>query len=69
MFKRGTHAVNVKVGFYTQVIGLGDSPLDTTLQNLESPNGDTNYEIGALDNFWRSVENLQVNNKTVWAVS
>ena len=26
LFKRGTHAVNVKVGFYTQIIGLGDSP-------------------------------------------
>jgi len=69
MFKRGDHKVAVKVGFYTQIMGLGDSPTDSTLEWLECPNGDTNFAIGALDNFWRSVENLQVNNKIVWAVS
>jgi len=69
MFKRGHHSVEVNVGFYTQVLGLGDTPQDSTINLLTCPNGDTDFRIGALDNFWRSVENLQVNSKVVWAVS
>ena len=55
MFKPGSHACNVNVGFYTTVIGLGDSPTDTVLANLYSPDGCGN----ALCNFWRSVENVE----------
>ena len=69
MFKRGVHNVDVKVGFYTQILGIGDTPQDVTLKSLYSPNGDTDYRIGALDNFWRSVEGLQVNGKVTYAVS
>lgn len=61
--------MNVKVGFYTQVMGLGDTPQDVTLKSLYCPNGDTDFRIGALDNFWRSVESLQVNGKVTYAVS
>ena len=43
MFKRGQHDVRVKVGFYTQVLGLGDSPSDVTIADIYSPNGSTNY--------------------------
>lgn len=69
MFKRGNHNVNVKVGFYTQIMGLGDTPQDVTLASLFCPNGDTDFRIGALDNFWRSVEGVQVNGKVTYAVS
>lgn len=69
MFKRGNHHVNVRVGYYTQVMGLGESPKDTTLSNLHSPQGCNNPHNGALSSFWRSAENLQMNGQTTWAVS
>ena len=56
MFKPGNHACNVNVGYYTQVVGLGESPSDTVLANLYSPDGCGN----ALCNFWRGVENVEV---------
>lgn len=69
MFRAGTHATKVNVGFYTQVLGLGESPLNTTIANLTSPNGSKNHATGALCNFWRGAENLQINADMDWAVS
>lgn len=69
LFKPGYHHVNVRVGFYTQVMGLGDSPKDVTLSNLHSPDGSTDPHHGALCNFWRSAENVQMNGRTIWSVS
>jgi len=69
MFKPGNHHVSVKVGFYTQVLGLGDKPKDTTISGLFSPDGSSNPHHGALCNFWRSAENLQLNGKVTWSVS
>ena len=34
MFKKGNHHVNVRVGYYTQILGLGDKPTDVTLSSL-----------------------------------
>ena len=79
MFAPGTYSNNltVKIGFYTQVAGLGLSPEDTTLGNIRCQaewmkgiryDGAINYN--ALCNFWRSVENLTTTAKsTMWAVS
>lgn len=79
MFAPGTYSNNltVKIGFYTQVAGLGLSPEDTTLGNIRCQaewmkgiryDGEVNYS--ALCNFWRSVENLTTTaNSTMWAVS
>lgn len=39
LFKPGAHAVDVSVGYYTSVIGLGKSPTDTRIQNVNCPNG------------------------------
>jgi len=69
MLLGGVHNINIKVGFYTQVLGLGSVPQEVTLGTLYCPNGDTNFQIGALDNFWRAAENFQTNNKVTWAVS
>ena len=69
MFKPGTHNVNVRVGYYTQVVGLGETPKDTTLRGLDSPDGNSNPHNGALSNFWRAAENLQVNSHVRWSVS
>ncbi|MFI5494543.1 discoidin domain-containing protein [Actinoplanes sp. NPDC051859] len=71
-FEPGTyHGLNIQVGFYTSVLGLGQNPQDTRI------NGDITVDAGwfqgnATQNFWRSVENLAVypvNGANRWAVS
>jgi len=69
LFKPGTHNVNVNVGFYTSVIGLGISPAQTVLQGLRVENGDPSQSGGALCNFWRSAENVATRGDTMWSVS
>lgn len=85
LFKPGTYSTQVNVGFYTQVAGLGKLPTDTTLEPTTDSQGNkigglecgaywwpmTNGHVGynATLNFWRSAENLQVNNDVMWAVS
>ena len=79
LFKPGSYDVNVPVGYYTQVLGLGAAPSDVT---FTSPRGvyseEQDYTItGALDTFWRSAENFrtlasedwQVGKGMMWAVS
>lgn len=68
-FEPGVHNVNVDVGYYVTVHGLGRAPTDTTLNNLQCLNGSYNNGIGALDNFWRSAENVRVPKSMTWAVS
>jgi hypothetical protein len=56
-FKPGTYTVDVNVGFYTHVLGLGDSPDDVVI------NGHVTVDAQWLDgngtqNFWRAAENL-----------
>ncbi|WP_179815974.1 discoidin domain-containing protein [Allostreptomyces psammosilenae] len=72
LFKPGTYNnLNVNVGFYTSVAGLGLTPDATTF------NGDVTVDAGwfngnATQNFWRSVENLALNpvsGTNRWAVS
>jgi len=66
-FKPGTYNTSVKVGYYTQVAGLGQLPTETTISGLTSEAAlpDDNSTC----NFWRSAENLTVNSDTKWAVS
>lgn len=72
LFKPGSYSLNVEVGYYTTVHGLGHSPDDVTItggvQSL-APSTQGN----ALDNFWRGAENLAVRptnaNINAWAVS
>lgn len=63
----------MNVGFYTQALGLGRSPKDTQIYDLWCENGSYDYTVGALDNFWRGVENLYVQphygGPVTWAVS
>lgn len=64
--------LDVKVGYYTQVIGLGKKPTDTRIGKVECDArwlGDDPDNHNALCNFWRSVENLEVTGNTMWAVS
>jgi hypothetical protein len=65
LFKPGHYHLDVRVGYYTQVAGLGRSPDDVTItgavRTQDNPaTKPVNEGPGALDNFWRSAENLSV---------
>ena len=71
-FQPGTYnGLNIQVGFYTSVLGLGQNPQDVRI------NGDITVDAGwfngnATQNFWRSVENISlypVSGTDRWAVS
>ena len=70
LFKPGTYDVHARVGFYTQLSGLGLSPDDVTVGGLTA---DARWRNGnATLNFWRVAENMTVNPAggfTRWAVS
>ncbi len=79
MFKpSGTeYNVTTKVGFYTQVAGLGLVPDEVKIQQVQclaewmkGRKYDGNINYNALCNFWRSVENLSSDyGVSTWAVS
>jgi len=71
LFEPGAYTVDVPVGFYTQVIGLGRSPDDTAIAgNVHSDaaaQGDN-----ATTTFWRGVEGVHItppSGTLQWAVS
>ena len=73
MFKPGGYSeeIEVKIGFYMDVFGLGMLPTDTVLQNFNCPAtwlGDASNH-NATCNFWRGVSNLKINDSVMWAVS
>ncbi|MCH5157424.1 MAG: hypothetical protein J1G02_06095, partial [Clostridiales bacterium] len=60
--------LDVKVGYYTTVSGVGTTPNDVTVGSLYvSTNVLSNNNSTCT--FWRGVENLTVNSSTRWAVS
>ena len=71
LFKPGVYHVNLRVGFYTQVAGLGAVPDDVTIVGHVSV--DARWARGnATVNFWRSVENIKIvpdGGREQWAVS
>lgn len=71
LFKPGRYALDVNVGFYTQVAGLGALPGDVVINGHVHCEADWNRGM-ALVNFWREVENLSVrppDSQDRWAVS
>lgn len=71
LFKPGTYRLDLKIGYYTQVAGLGDSPEDVVIEgNIKSL---TTRHGNVLTNFWRAVENLTVvperDSAVIWGVS
>lgn len=76
-YNNASSDLTVKIGFYTQVAGMGISPEDTEVDAIRCQaewmkgikyDGSVNYS--ALCNFWRSVENLTTDaSNTLWAVS
>src|SRR5205823_13862696 len=52
-FKPGQYDLDVKVGFYTQVLGLGASPDDVTIRGAVRAKADWLGGNNATCNFWR----------------
>jgi hypothetical protein len=71
-FKPGAYSLDVNVGFYTQVLGLGQKPGQTTING--SVHSEADWMKGnATCTFWRALENLSVVPASAtpinWAVS
>lgn len=65
-------SIEVNVGFYMQVAGLGVLPTDTRIESLQCTAewlGDDPNNHNACCNFWRGVENIELGSNTMWAVS
>ncbi|CAK9033383.1 unnamed protein product [Durusdinium trenchii] len=74
LFKPGSYDVEVEVGYYVQVLGLGRHPKDvsfTSRRGVFSPPMGESPDPGSLDNFWRSAENFHQASSEgmLWAVS
>lgn len=68
LFKPGSYEkVRVKVGYYTQVAGLGDLPTDTVVNELDC-NADW-MGANSTCNFWRSATNFTVKQTATWAAA
>lgn len=71
LLKPGTHRLDINVGFFTQIAGLGRTPDDVTV--IGHVHAEADWAKGmALVNFWRSVENMAVrppDRADRWAVS
>ena len=71
LFKPGTYNVDIPVGFYTEVRGLGAMPDDVNITNQVHSNP-VLPNNNATQNFWRGVENFSVTppgSGMLWAVS
>jgi hypothetical protein len=73
LFKPGHYDLDVQVGFYTQVIGLGKGPDDVAITGAVRSKAGWRHG-NATCNFWRSAENVSVTPTqddcvNVWAVS
>ena len=71
LFKPGTYNVNIPVGFYTQILGLGALPDQVNITN-QVHSDPALPDNNATQNFWRGVENFSVTppgGGMQWAVS
>ncbi|UJR83137.1 hypothetical protein [Sandaracinus amylolyticus] len=71
LFAPGTYDVDVNVGYYTHVIGLGASPDEVTIRGAVRAEADW-FDGNATQNFWRGAENFAIEpagGTNRWAVS
>lgn len=73
LFKPGAYSVHDDVGYYTSVAGLGQNPGGVTINGDVTVDAFNESDQGvALQNFWRSAENLTINpssGSNRWAVA
>lgn len=69
LFKPGTYDIDVPVGYFTHVTGLGAFPDEVKIASVRSEAALPNHN--ATQNFWRGVENFAVSQNDVmrWGVS
>ena len=69
LFKPGTYNIDMQVGYYVQVLGLGQTP-DTVVITGGMSSNSTLPENNVTCAFWRAVENLSYTGKDFgWALS
>jgi len=69
LFKPGKYNVEVPVGYYTQVSGLGENPSDvvfTSPKGVYCDEGQYKVGVGGLNSFWRSAENFKTEADFEW---
>ena len=72
MFEPGTYNLSIPVGFYTEVVGLGQSPTQTVITGGGIYANAAWNDGNATENFWRGVDNITLDpssGSTEWAVS
>jgi hypothetical protein len=70
LLKPGAYTLDIRVGYYMQVLGVGQSPDDVVITGQVRSNDRTNGT--ALSCFWRAAENVAVDpsgGSNLWAVS
>ncbi|WP_327287178.1 adenylyl cyclase [Streptomyces sp. NBC_01198] len=58
-FLPGTYAIDLNVGFYTHVLGLGASPSDVVINGHVTVDAQW-FDGNGTQNFWRAAENLTI---------
>ena len=70
-FKPGSYNLDIKIDYYIQVLGLGESPEDVVINGAVRSN--TTHGNSVLTNFWRAAENLTIipatDSTNIWGVS
>eukprot|EP00927_Polykrikos_kofoidii_P059613 TRINITY_DN5475_c0_g1_i1.p1 TRINITY_DN5475_c0_g1~~TRINITY_DN5475_c0_g1_i1.p1 ORF type:complete len:708 (+),score=103.17 TRINITY_DN5475_c0_g1_i1:56-2179(+) len=69
LFRPGKYRVEVPVGYYTQILGLGVRPDEVIFDSHRGvfcEQGDQDSFSGALNNFWRSAENFRTRAGKDW---
>jgi len=70
LFKPGEYDLDIRVGYYMQIAGLGESPEDVVIKGAVRSNS---RGKSVLVNFWRAVENLTIipttDSTVTWGVS
>ncbi len=71
LFMPGTYKLDIPVGFYTQILGVGQTPDQVTIDGAIHPNSFLPNPPGNCTcSFWRAVENIYFKGKEMnWAVS
>jgi hypothetical protein len=71
LLKPGVYHLDIKVGYYMHVIGLGNSPEEVVIEGAVRSNSTRGGNV--LTNFWRAAENLTIvpakDTTNTWAVS
>jgi len=69
LFSPGTYSVSVPVGYYTEVLGLGEDPSEVVFASSKGVYcEEASFAVspGALDTFWRGAANFQTNADYPW---